>query len=103
MTYIPTWAVFLYFAAVTDVYSRKVEGWAFGETMTSELVISALNMALLTRKPKAVIHDSECGSQLRLRGMGVRPSMGAVDDAYGNSVAESFFANLEWEPIARWT
>ena len=63
MTYIPTWAGFLYLAVVTDVYSRKVVGWAFGETMTSELVISALNMALLTRKPESVIHHSDQGSQ----------------------------------------
>ena len=59
MTYIPTWAGFLYLAVVTDVYSRKVVGWAFGETMTSELVISALNMALLTCKPEPVIHHSD--------------------------------------------
>ena len=63
MTYIPTWAGFLYLAVVTDVYSRKVVGWAFGETMTSELVIDALNMALLTRKPESVIHHSDQGSQ----------------------------------------
>ena len=89
MTYIPTWAGFLYSAVVTDVYSRKVVGWAFGETMTSELVISALNMALLTRKPESVIHHSDQGSQYtsiafgnRCKQMGVRPSMGTVGDAY---------------------
>ena len=63
MTYIPTWAGFLFLAVGTDVYSRKVVGWAFGETMTSELVINALNMALLTRKPESVIHHSDQGSQ----------------------------------------
>ena len=98
MTYIPTWAGFLYLAVVTDVYSRKVVGWAFGETMTSELVISALNMALLTRKPESVIHHSDQGSQYtsiafgnRCKEMGVRPSMGTVGDAYDNAMAESFF------------
>ena len=34
MTYIPTWAGFIYLAVVTDIYSRKVVGWAFGETIT---------------------------------------------------------------------
>ena len=63
MTCIPTWAGFLYLAVVTDVYSRKVVGWAFGETVTAELVISALNMALLTRKSQSVIHHSDQGSQ----------------------------------------
>ena len=56
MTYVPTWAGFLYLAVVTDVYSRKVVGWAFGVNMTADLVIAALNMALLTRKPESVIH-----------------------------------------------
>jgi len=63
MTYIPTWAGFLYLAVVTDVYSRKVVGWAFGVRMTADLVIAALNMALLTRKPESVIHHSDQGSQ----------------------------------------
>jgi len=63
MTYIPTWTGFLYLAMVTDVYSRKVVGWAFGERMTSDLVILALNMALVTRKPQSVIHHFDQGSQ----------------------------------------
>ena len=44
MTYVPTWVGFLYLAVVVDVYSRKVVGWAFGERMTSDLVVAALNM-----------------------------------------------------------
>lgn len=108
MTYIPTWAGFLYLSVVIDVYSRKVVGWAFGERMTSDLVILALNMALMTRKPQSVIHHSDQGSQYtsiafgnRCKEMGVRPSMGTVGDAYDNAMAESFFASLECEVIAR--
>ena len=67
MTYVPTWAGFLYLAVVTDVYSRKVVGWAFGVNMTADLVIAALNMALLTRKPESVIHHSDQGSQLEFK------------------------------------
>ena len=67
MTYLPTWAGFLYLAAVTDVFSRKVVGWAFGARMTADLVTQALNMALMTRKPsterQGVIHHSDQGSQ----------------------------------------
>ena len=63
MTYVPTWEGFLYLAAVTDVFSRKVVGWAFGVQMTSDLVIAALDMALFTRKPRSVIHHSNQGSQ----------------------------------------
>ena len=63
MTYIPTWAGFVYLAVVLDVYSRKVVGWAFGQQQTAGLVIQALNMALITRKPQGVIHHSDQGSQ----------------------------------------
>ena len=42
MTYVPSWAGFLYLAVVTNVYSRKVVGWAFGVSMTADLVIAAL-------------------------------------------------------------
>ena len=108
MTYIPTWAGFIYLAVVLDVYSRKVVGWAFGEHMTADLVVAALNMALHTRKPGSVIHHSDQGSQYtslafgkRCQEMGVRPSMGTVGDAYDNAMAESFFASLECELIAR--
>lgn len=108
MTYVPTWAGFLYLAVVVDVYSRKVVGWAFGERMTSELVIAALNMALHTRRPQSVIHHSDQGSQYtsvafgkRCEEMSVKPSMGTVGDAYDNAMAESFFATLECELIDR--
>jgi putative transposase len=108
MTYVPTWAGFLYLAVVTDVYSRKVVGWAFGAQMTADLVVAALNMALFTRKPESVIHHSDQGSQYtsvafgkRCKEMGVRPSMGTVGDAYDNAMAESFFATLECELIDR--
>ena len=108
MTYVPSWEGFLYLAVVTDVFSRKVVGWAFGVQMTSDLVIAALDMALFTRKPESVIHHSDQGSQYtsiafgnRCKQMNVRPSMGTVDDAYDNAMAESFFATLECELIAR--
>ena len=108
MTYVPTWAGFLYLAVVTDVYSRKVVGWAFGAHMTADLVVAALNMALFTRKPESVIHHSDQGSQYtsvefgkRCKAMNVRPSMGTVGDAYDNAMAESFFATLECELIDR--
>jgi putative transposase len=108
MTYLPTWQGFLYLAVVTDVYSRKVVGWAFGSRQTADLVVSALNMALFTRKSESVIHHSDQGSQYtsvifgkRCAEMGVRPSMGSVGDAYDNAMAESFFATLECELIDR--
>ena len=108
MTYVPTWAGFIYLAVVVDVYSRKVVGWSFGEQMTADLVIRALNMALMTRRPENVIHHSDQGSQYtsiafgkRCAEMGVKPSMGTVGDTYDNAMAESFFASLECELIDR--
>jgi len=98
----------LYLAVVTDVFSSKVVGWTFGVQMTADLVIMALNMALHTRKPGSVIHHADQGSQHsslafgnRCREIGVLPSMGTVGDAYDNAMAESFFASLECELIAR--
>lgn len=108
MTYVPTWAGFIYLAVVLDAFSRRVVGWAIGETMTAELVLAALNMALQQRRPDEVIHHSDQGSQYasiafgeRCKKMGVRPSMGSVGDAYDNAMAESFFASLECELIDR--
>ena len=108
MTYVPTWAGFLFLAIVLDVWSRRIVGWAIGEQMTAELVLAALNMALQRRRARGVIHHSDQGSQYtsvafgeRCQKMGVRPSMGSVGDAYDNAMAESFFATLECELIDR--
>jgi putative transposase len=108
MTYVPTWAGFIFLAVVLDVWSRRIVGWAIGEQMTADLVLAALNMALHQRKPDSVIHHSDQGSQYtsiafgeRCEKMGVRPSMGTVGDAYDNAMAESFFATLECELIDR--
>jgi putative transposase len=108
MTYVPTWAGFIFLAIVLDVWSRRVVGWAIGEEMTAELVLAALNMALQRRRARGVIHHSDQGSQYtsvafgkRCTEMGVRPSMGSVGDAYDNAMAESFFATLECELIDR--
>ena len=108
ITYIPTWAGFLYLAVVLDAFSRRIVGWAMATTLHTQLVLDALNMALATRRPKDVIHHSDQGSQYtsiafgkRCREAGVRPSMGSVGDAYDNAMAESFFATLECELLDR--
>lgn len=108
MTYVPTWAGFLFLAIVLDVWSRRIVGWAIGEQMSSDLVLAALNMAVAQRRPAEVIHHSDQGAQYtsiafgqRCRKLGVRPSMGSIGDAYDNAMAESFFASLECELIDR--
>jgi len=63
ITYIPTWAGFLYLAVVLDAFSRKLVGWAMETHLRTELVLQALNLALWQRRPTAVIHHSDQGSQ----------------------------------------
>jgi putative transposase len=108
ITYVPTWAGFLYLAVVLDAWSRRVVGWAMAAHLRTELVLDALNMAIGQRRPTAVIHHSDQGCQytsiafgLWCRQAGVRPSMGSVGDAYDNALCESFFATLECELLAR--
>jgi len=110
ITYVPTWAGFLYLAVVLDVWSRRVVGWAMATHLRTQLVLDALNMALEQRKPSNVIHHSDQGCQYtsiafgkRCSEMGVRPSMGSVGDCYDNALCESFFASLECELIDRST
>jgi len=108
ITYIPTWAGFLYLAVVLDAWSRRVVGWAMATHLRTELVLEALNLALTQRRPTDVIHHSDQGCQYtsiafgqRCGEMGVRPSMGSVGDAYDNALCESFFATLECELLDR--
>ena len=96
ITYIPTWAGFLFLAVVLDAFSRKIVGWAMAEHLRTELVLAALNMALGQRRPREVVHHSDHGTQytsiafgLRCKEAGVRPSMGSVGDAYDNAMCES--------------
>ena len=108
LTYIPTWAGFLYLAIVLDAFSRRIVGWSMATSLHMQVVLDALDMALWQRRPSDVIHHSDHGSQYtaiafgkRCREAGVRPSMGSVGDAYDNAMAESFFATLECELIDR--
>lgn len=108
ITYIPTWAGFLFLAVVLDVFSRRIVGWAMATHLRTELVLDALNMALGQRRPQAVIHHSDQGCQYtsiafgaRCKQAGVRPSMGSVGDCYDNAMCESFFATLECELLER--
>jgi transposase InsO family protein len=107
-TYIPTGEGFLYLAVVLDVFSRRIVGWAMSNHLYTELMLRALNMALLQRRPEGVIHHSDQGGQYtsiafgrRCREAGVQPSMGTAGDAYDNAMCESFFGTLEAELLVR--
>ena len=67
ITYVPTWAGFLYLAVVLDVWSRRVVGWAMATHLRTELVLEALDMAVEQRRPTSVIHHSDQGCQLHVR------------------------------------
>jgi len=108
ITYIPTWVGFLYLAVVLDTFSRRIVGWAMATHLRTELVLEALDMAIGQRRPAAVIHHSDQGSQYtalafgkRCEQAGVRPSMGSVGDCFDNAMCESFFATLECELLNR--
>ena len=108
ITYILTWAGFLYLAVVMDAFSRRIVGWAMETHLRTELVLNALNMALWQRRPSAVIHHSDQGCQYtsiafgkRCTDAGVRPSTGSVGDCFDNALCESFFATLECELLDR--
>jgi putative transposase len=108
ITYIPTWAGFLYLAAVLDVFSRKAVGWAMATHLRTELVLAALNMAIAQRRARGVIHHADHGCQYtstafgnRCVEAGIMPSMGSVGDCYDNAMAESFWATLEREVLSQ--
>ena len=109
ITYVRTWAGWLYLAVVLDAWSRRIVGWAMAPRMPAELVGDALTMAITCRQPKGpVIHHSDRGSQYtslafgkRCREAGIVQSMGSVGDAYDNALCESFFATLECELLDR--
>ena len=107
MTYIRTRQGWLYLAAVLDLCSRKVVGWAMANRMASALPEQALKMALLQRVPHTgLVHHSDQGSQYRsaayqrlLRDHNIQVSMNGVGAWSDNAPMESFFATLKRECV----
>ena len=98
----------VYLAVVIDAWSRRVVGWSIADHLRAELVVDALEMARLRRRPDGTTVHSDHGSQYcswvfgqRLRDAGLLGSMGTVGDALDNAVAESFFASLQCELLDR--
>lgn len=109
VTYLPTWAGWLYLAVVLDVASRRVIGWAMGPSLAHELPLAALTMARQTRAPApGALHHSDQGRQYSsqpyqaaLAAAGLIASMSRRGDCWDNAVVESFFATLKTELIHR--
>jgi len=108
MTYVATAQGWLYLAAVLDLYSRRIVGWAMDEQMSDTLTTRALQMALRQRKPHAfqLLHHSDRGSQYTstnyqqlLAKHGIQVSMSGTGNCYDNAPMESFFAQLKLEEV----
>ena len=107
ITYIPTGEGWLYLATVMDLGSRRIVGWSMSERMTTDLTLTALQMAIDGREvPRGLIHHSDQGSQYTdhryqalLRAHKMRPSMNGVGTWYDNAPMESFFATLKSELV----
>ena len=111
ITYIKTYEGWLYLAVVIDLFSRRVIGWSMQSRMQTDLVLSALLMAVWRRKPtsKVIIHSDQ-GSQFTsfewqafLKTHNLEASMSRRGNCYDNAVAESFFHLLKTERIRRKT
>jgi putative transposase len=109
ITYVPTRRGFAYMAAVVDVFSRKVVGWALSDDLSAGLVSAALDSAVSRRQPRqGLVLHSDRGCQFtsgvfrqRLAEAGIVASMGRTGDCYDNALMESFFATLECELFDR--
>ncbi len=109
ITYVPTDEGWLYVAGVLDLGSRRVVGWAMGESLETGLPMDALRMALGQRRPKTgLLHHSDRGSQYaseayreHLAAWGVNPSMSRRGNCYDNAAMESFWSTLKEELVHR--
>lgn len=111
-TYVAAWETTAYVAFAIDVFSRKIVGWRVNRSMTTDLVLDTIEMALWSRDHEGMpvgdglVHHSDAGSQYtsfaftrRLIDAGIDPSIGSVGDAYDNALAESTIGLFKTEMI----
>jgi putative transposase len=109
ITYIQTGENWLYVAAIMDLYSRKIVGWAMAERIDTALILKALFMALLHRQPPAsLLFHSDRGVQYAsadyrnaLTQAGLVASMSRKGNCYDNAAMESFWSTLKLELVYR--
>jgi putative transposase len=106
ITYLATAAGWVYLAAVVDLFSRKVVGWAISTSLATELVSEALRDAIERRRPdcQQLLHHSDRGCQYTsdayqrtLKLLGIACSMSRRGCCYDNAVMERFFWSLKHE------
>lgn len=108
-TYVWTGEGWLFVAVVLDLYSRRVVGWSMQQTMTAQLVMDALLMAVSRRgRPQAVLHHSDQGSQYTsedfqrlLESHGIVCSMSRRGNCWDNAAMESFFSTMKTERLSK--
>ena len=109
ITYVKTRQHWLYVAAILDLYSRRIVGWAMSERMDTALVLSALGMALQHRQPPAkLLFHSDRGVQYAashyrqaLAQAKLIASMSRKGNCYDNATMESFWSTLKVELVYR--
>jgi transposase InsO family protein len=107
ITYIWTAEGWLYLAVILDVFSRRIVGWSMKRRMTDDLVITALNNAVIRRGPSpGVVFHSDRGSQYcskrfqsLVQGIGGIQSMSGTGSCYDNAITESFSGTLKRELV----
>jgi putative transposase len=109
LTYIRIRSSFVYLAALLDLYSRRIVGWAISKRIDTELCLTALQMALDSRHACGCIHHSDRGVQYAsaryvalLRQHGLQISMSAKGNPYDNAFMESFYKTLKYEEVHLW-
>ena len=112
-TYVATWTGMVYVAFVIDAFARRIIGWRAATSMTTELVLDALEHAIFADQAgisdlTGLVAHNDAGSQYtsiaftsRLIDAGVDPSVGSVGDAYDNALAESTIGSYKTELINR--
>ena len=109
LTYVATWAGFVYVAFVIDVFSRMIVGWRASRSLRSDLALDALEQALYARPDiDRLVHHSDRGVQYvsiryteRLADAGIEPSVGSRGDSYDNALAETIIGLYKTEVIHR--
>jgi len=109
ITYIRILNGFVYLAAIIDVYSRRIVGYAIGKTLCPKLTVTALSMAIANRDINNLVHHSDQGIQYTckeyiniLKTHHIKISMSAKGNPYDNAFVESFFKTLKQEEVYLW-
>jgi putative transposase len=118
ITYVATWAGFVYVAFVMDLFSRRIVGWRVSNSLRTDLALDALEQAIWAREREQrdlsrLLHHSDHGCQYlsiryteRLAEAGIEASVGSVGDSYDNAAAEALNKLYKKELIWRrgpWT